>query len=105
MISIAVEGLSTERNCNARRCVALLGVDILERRISMTLSDVKAMDLDVISPDIVAQVLRCNPNYIRTAAKQRPELLGFPVIIIGNRVKIPRVGFIRYMEGMTSEQA
>lgn len=71
----------------------------------MTLSDVKAMDLDVISPDIVAQVLRCNPHYIRVAAKQHPALLGFPVIIIGNRVKIPRLGFIRYMEGMTSEQA
>lgn len=70
----------------------------------MTLSDVKAMDLDVISPDIVAQVLRCNPHYIRVAAKQQPALLGFPVIIIGS-VKIPRLGFIRYMEGMTSEQA
>jgi hypothetical protein len=36
----------------------------------MTLSDVKAMDLDVISPDIVAQVLRCklHPRCGKTAA-------------------------------------
>ena len=44
----------------------------------MTLSEVERMDV---------------------AARQRPELLGFDVIIVGNRVKIPREAFIAFMRG------
>lgn len=45
----------------------------------------------------VCGVLNTNPHTIRITARQRPELLGFPVIVAGNRVKIPRIPFLRYM--------
>lgn len=65
----------------------------------MTLNDIKAMESDVITPAIAAQVLKCDPNWIRVAARQDKTMLGFPVVLIGHRVKIPRMAFIRYMEG------
>lgn len=45
----------------------------------------------------VCGVLNADPQTIRLTARQRPELLGFPVIVAGNRVKIPRIPFLRYM--------
>lgn len=59
------------------------------------------MSCDTITPAVAAKVLCCDPNYIRVAARQAPELLGFPISRIGNRVKIPREAFIRFMEGET----
>lgn len=65
----------------------------------MTLNDIKTMEADVITPAVAAQVLKCDPNWIRVAARQDKTMLCFPVILIGHRVKIPRLAFIRYMEG------
>lgn len=65
----------------------------------MTLSDVRAMDREYLIPREVAAVLGADPQYIRIAAKQEPERLGFPVCVIGTRVKIPRLAFIRWMKG------
>lgn len=65
----------------------------------MTLSELKGLDRDVITPAQAAKVLKCDPQYIRAAAHQCPKLLGFPVVLIRKRVKIPRLAFIRYMEG------
>lgn len=45
----------------------------------------------------ISGVLNANPQTIRITARQRPELLGFPVIVAGNRVKVPRIPFLRYM--------
>lgn len=65
----------------------------------MTLSEIKQSDKAVLIPADVAEVLGCDPNNIRLAAHQRPELLGFPVIVVGSRVKIPRVPFLKYVCG------
>ena len=70
----------------------------------MTLAELKKLDRDIITPAQAAGVLGCDPQYIRVAAHQRPELLGFPVTIIQSRVKIPRLAFIRYMEGQLDQQ-
>ncbi|MBO5501767.1 MAG: hypothetical protein J6A48_07060 [Clostridia bacterium] len=56
-----------------------------------------------IRADEAAKVLGCNPNSIRQAARLRPELLGFPVVILGNHVKIPRIPFLNLMTGGTNE--
>lgn len=45
----------------------------------------------------VCGVLGADPQTIRDTARQRPELLGFPVILTGSRVKIPRIPFLRFM--------
>lgn len=65
----------------------------------MTLDDVRRMDADTITPAVAAQVLGCDPQWIRVAARQDKSLLGFPVVIIRSRTKIPRLAFIRFMEG------
>lgn len=65
----------------------------------MTLSDIKSMDKPILTPAEVASVLGCDPQDIRVQAKQNPEKLGFNVAVIGSRVKIPRQGFIKWMEG------
>ena len=65
----------------------------------MTLEEIQTLKKDIITPAQAAQVLECDPHFIRLAARQKPELLGFPVIVIRSRVKIPRLAFVRYMEG------
>lgn len=45
----------------------------------------------------ISGVLNADPQTLRLTARQRPELLGFPVIVSGNRVKVPRIPFLRFM--------
>lgn len=45
----------------------------------------------------ISGVLNANPHTLRVTARQRPDLLGFPVVVAGNRVKVPRIPFLRYM--------
>ena len=65
----------------------------------MTLSDIKAMDKDMLTPDEVGQIVGCSGQVIRVTAKNAPQKLGFPVICVGSRTRIPRIAFIRYCEG------
>ena len=65
----------------------------------MTLDDLKAINREWLTPAQVAPVLGADPHYIRIQARQRPDLLGFPVVVVGTRTKIPRKPFLRYMEG------
>ena len=60
-----------------------------------------ASQLDVIKNDDrifvtvadIAPILKADPLYLRETARQAPEALGFPVCVVGRRVKIPRVPF------------
>jgi hypothetical protein len=54
-------------------------------------------DRPFLTPAEVAPVLECDPHAIRLAARSAPEGLGFPVICIGSRVKIPRLPFVEFM--------
>jgi hypothetical protein len=65
----------------------------------MTLQELKTLDKDIITPAIAAQVIGCDPHYIRVAAHQCPEQLGFPVIVMGTRTRIPRLAFVKFLEG------
>lgn len=65
----------------------------------MTLSEIEAIQREYLLPREVAAVLGTTDQGIRTWARQRPEELGFPVICIGSRVKIPKEGFLNYMRG------
>lgn len=60
----------------------------------MTLDDIKKIQKNQLTPAIVAKFLECDPHLIRVAAKDNPKLLGFPVSVLGSRVKIPKEGFI-----------
>jgi len=60
--------------------------------------NIKAMDKLFVNVDEVAPILECNAQDIRGQARDRPELLGFPVTIYGSRIKIPRLPFIHFIE-------
>lgn len=63
----------------------------------MTVSEMKESNEIFLTPSDVAGVLRCNPNFIRVAAREKPELLGFPVTVIGTRTRIPRIPFLKFI--------
>ena len=63
----------------------------------MTLEEIKRLDRETLTPAMVASVLNCDPNLIRVAARQNPALLGFPVVVVGHRTKIPRMAFLNFM--------
>lgn len=65
----------------------------------LTLDQIEAMTTDVLTPAQVASVLHLDQDTIRGQAREAPWLLGFPVICAGNRVKIPRLPFLRFMRG------
>lgn len=65
----------------------------------MTLEEVLTSDKVMLTAADVAPILGCDPQDIRVAAKLAPERLGFNVSVIGTRVKIPRIAFIKWMEG------
>lgn len=65
----------------------------------MTIQEIKESAKDMLTCADVAGVLQCNAYTLHMQAQQRPEMLGFPVICMGNRVKIPRLPFIRFIEG------
>lgn len=52
---------------------------------------------EILTPAEIAPILGVDPHYIRIAARQRPELLKFEFFISGNRTKIPRIPFLRYI--------
>ena len=63
----------------------------------MTLDEIKASDKSVLTPAEVAEVLGCDAQDVRIQARLAPEKLGFPVIVVKTRTKIPRVPFLRFM--------
>lgn len=62
------------------------------------LEELKARDDIFVYPKDISAILESDPQDIRGQARERPDLLGFPVTVIGNRVKIPRLPFIQYCE-------
>lgn len=50
-------------------------------------------------PYEAARLLHCDPQLLREQAHRDPRALGFPVVVIGRRVRIPRAAFMDYLEG------
>ncbi|MBR3240254.1 MAG: hypothetical protein IKF99_17665 [Oscillospiraceae bacterium] len=69
----------------------------------MTMEQIRASDKDVLTCADVAPVLKANGYTLHLQAMECPERLGFPVVVAGRRVKIPRLAFIRFMEGLLNE--
>lgn len=64
-----------------------------------TLDEIAALPCEVLTCAQIAPVLGANPSTLHLQAVERPELLGFPVIVAGSRVKIPKTPFLRFMRG------
>lgn len=74
----------------------------MAKELPRTLADIESLDCEILTCAQVAPILCANPDTIRGQAMERPELLGFPVICAGRRVKIPKAAFVRFMKGETA---
>lgn len=61
----------------------------------MTIEEIRRSDKAFLLPKDICGVLGSNEQSIRVAA--RLGALGFPVTFVGNRTKIPRIPFLKYI--------
>ena len=64
----------------------------------MTLKEIEALDTETLTCEQVGRVIGAKRQSIYLQAFECPEKLGFPVIIIGERVKIPKEAFLYFMK-------
>ena len=62
----------------------------------MTLNEIESIRKDILTPEDISRFLGATPNAIRAQAQADPYKLGFPVIVQGTRVRIPKEGFVFY---------
>lgn len=67
----------------------------------MTLQEIRDSDKVFLTPFEISEALGTDPQNIRNQAAIDAAKLGFPVIRIGTRTKIPREAFLKYIEGAT----
>lgn len=68
----------------------------------MTPAPISDAQAHFLLPREAARFLHCDPQLLRQQAHQDPYSLGFPVTVIGRRVRIPRAAFMRYIEEVCS---
>lgn len=64
-----------------------------------TLAGIEAIPGEVLVCADVAKVLKASPTALHDQAIFNPASLGFPVIVHGSRVKIPKQPFLKFMKG------
>lgn len=65
----------------------------------MTLFEIESMEKETLSVAEVCSCLGGDPLAFRIQARTNPAALGFPVIVLGSRVKIPKQAFLKFMRG------
>lgn len=65
----------------------------------MTIEEIEAMDVNVLTVQQVADFLGKDPQTIRDQASVNPQVLGFPISQAGHTWCIPRLGFINWVCG------
>ena len=65
----------------------------------MTIEEIRASDKTMLTPADVAPILRCHPYSLTIQAKKDIKALGFHAVLIGSRLRIPRVAFLKWIEG------
>lgn len=68
-----------------------------------TLAEIKSIDKEFLTPRDVCGFLGCDPYNITLQARVDPAKLGFPVVVIGTRTKIPKRAFVNFFEGVKEE--
>lgn len=82
---------------------AAAALDYLQEVTTMTIDPTHTSITPYLTAADVAAILHCDPQLLRQQAHQNPHALGFPVIIIGRRVRIPRAAFVRFMEEVCND--
>lgn len=65
--------------------------------MARSVAELEAMPEDVVVADDISKILRLSAQTIRELAKDGE--LGFPTIVYGGEVRIPRIPFIKFMRG------
>jgi len=69
----------------------------------MTIDEIRASDKTMLTPTDVAGILGVSPYTINVQAREDKErgtqTFPFPVMLIGTRVKIPRLPFLKFITG------
>lgn len=67
--------------------------------------DLYTTDKKLLTPEEAAEALGCTAQLLRMAARDpvKRQTLGFQIMCIGNRVKIPTAGLRRFLDGNTFE--
>lgn len=63
------------------------------------LERIEALDKDMLVPTDVCKYLGCSAYTINIAVKNGGNPFPFPVILMGRRVRIPKIPFIKAMRG------
>lgn len=64
----------------------------------MTFQEMIESDKMFLTPEDVAELMGCKPYSISVQAQEDPAKLGFPVCVTNTRVRIPRLGFLHWMQ-------
>lgn len=70
-----------------------------ERKRAVTLEDIEALNKEMLVPTDIAGFLGCSPYAINVATRDGKNPFPFPVIRMGNRVRIPKRLFVVAMRG------
>jgi len=75
----------------------------METRKRMTFDDLVRMETLVIPGTWAAEAMGMDPTCLIGYARERPEMLHFPYQLSGNRMKVPRIPFLKFW-GVTDEE-
>ena len=64
----------------------------------MTLQDLERSTKEWLLAEDIAPFLEADPQTVRSQAQADPTKLGFPVVVTGSRVRIPRRGFLHFVK-------
>lgn len=64
----------------------------------MTIEQMRGSTAEFLTPKEAAEVIGCDPYAINVQAREDARKLGFPVCVMGTRVRIPRRAFLRWLE-------
>ncbi len=63
----------------------------------MTITDIIRSDKEMLTCGDIADVVGMGQYNLHRYIIEYPERIGFPVMVTGNRVRIPRIPFLKFM--------
>ena len=69
----------------------------------MTLEELEAIPCEVLTCKQIAPILGAKADNLHQQAVEAPHMLGFPVIVMKSRVKVPKRAFCAFMRGENKE--
>lgn len=64
--------------------------------MDLTIDEIRSSEKVFLFPEDVAKLLGVKAQSIRNQAKTDPRSFPFPVIVVGTRTLIPRMGFVDF---------